>query len=379
VSAAAQRLVACPICGLAQTLAPLAIGTRAHCARCDSVLLWRGRSDPSQAALCFTLAALLLFVPANLWPVLEITTFGQVHSHTVMSGAAALWQGSMWPLAIPVALASVVLPGALIAILLALAVAQRLGIGVDALRPWRRLCDFVRAWSIVDVYLLAIFITVVKLAQMTDAAPALGAALLFGMVVCLTLALRSLDADGADLASGAELQPGGDIAPTAGSANRTFALAVGALILFVPANVFPTLTVTFRGSTQTATVFGGVVDLWQVGMWPLAIIVVCASLLIPFLKIVGLMFLTLTGGRPADRHARTRLYMVIAQIGRWSMLDVYVISLIVAVLHFGLLAHARAEIGALAFVSVVIVTLAAARSYDPRLIWQPAAADDRGA
>ncbi len=370
MSATAQRLVACPVCGLAQTLGPLAIGTRAHCARCDSVLLRRGRSDPSQAVLCFTLAALLLFVPANLLPVLEITTFGQVHSHTVMSGAAALWQGTMWPLAIPVALASVVLPAALIAILLALPTAQRLGAGAAALRPWRWLCDFLRAWSIVDVYLLAIFITVVKLAQLTDAAPGLGSALFLAMVVCLTLALRSLDAEGADLTPDATLGPDGTVPPRPGSASRAFALALAALILFVPANVFPTLTVTARGTTQTATVFGGVVDLWQAGMWPLAIIVVCASLLIPFCKIIGLMFLTLTRGGSADARARTRLYLVIARIGRWSMLDVYVISLLVAVLHFGLLAEARADIGSLAFAAVVIVTLLAARSFDPRLIWQ---------
>ncbi|MGH6917315.1 MAG: paraquat-inducible protein A, partial [Geminicoccaceae bacterium] len=164
--------------------------------------------------------------------------------------------------------------------------------------------------------------------------------------------------------------PDGSSGPVPRSATRTFALALGALILFVPANVFPTLTVTSYGSTQTATVFGGVVDLWQAGMWPLAIIVVCASLLIPFFKIIGLMFLTLTLDRPADPHARTRLYLVIAQIGRWSMLDVYVISLLVAVLHFGALAQAQADIGSLAFVSVVIVTLLAARSFDPRLIWQ---------
>jgi paraquat-inducible protein A len=366
----AERLVACPACGLAQTIAPLARGTTAACARCDSVLLRSGGS--SQAALCFALGALLLFVPAYRWPILEITTFGQVHGYTVLSGTHSLWQGSMWPLAIPVALASVLLPAALILVLLALAAARQAGAGTDALRPARRLGDFLRAWAIVDVYLLAIFVTVVKLAQLSNAAPALGSALLFAMVVCLTLALRSLDAEGADLAPGPDLRPDGSSPPTPGSASRTFALAFGALILFVPANVFPTLTVTAQGSTQTATVFDGVVDLWQAGMWPLAIIVVCASLLIPFFKIIGLMFLTLTQGQPADRRARTRLYLFIAGIGRWSMLDVYVISLLVAVLHFGVLAHAQAEIGALAFVSVVIVTLVAARSFDPRLIWQPA-------
>jgi paraquat-inducible protein A len=368
-----DRLVGCPTCGLVQTVGAVPAGTTASCAHCDSVLVRGGGS--SQASFCFALGALLLFVPAYRWPILEVTTFGRVHSYTVLSGTEALWQGSIWPLAIPVALASVALPAGLILVLLALTGARHLGIGATSLRPWQRLCEFLRAWAIVDVYLLAIFITVVKLAQMADAAPALGAGLLFAMVACLTLALRSLDAERADLAPASDVGPGESSAASPGSANRTFALALGALILFVPANVFPTLSVTARGSTQTATVFGGVVDLWQAGMWPLAIIVVCASLLIPFLKIVGLMFLTLTEGGPAERRARTRLYVVIAQVGRWSMLDVYVISLVVAV-HFGLLAHAEAEIGALAFVSVVIVTLAAARSFDPRLIWQtPPAAD----
>jgi paraquat-inducible protein A len=121
-------------------------------------------------------------------------------------------------------------------------------------------------------------------------------------------------------------------------------------------------------------VFGGVVDLWQAGMWPLSLIVLCASLLVPFFKIAGLMFLTFTIDRTTNRRGRTRLYLLIAQIGRWSMLDVYVISLVVAVLHFGPLAEAHAEIGSIAFVSVVIVTLLAARSFDPRLIWQTAPA-----
>jgi paraquat-inducible protein A len=369
MSADQIRLVGCPVCGLAQTVGDLPAATTAHCARCDSVLR-RSGSGANQAALCFTLGALLLFAPANLWPILEVTTFGRVHSYTMLSGAEALWQGTMWPLAIPVVLASVALPAGLIVALLALCGARQLGVGTESLRPWRRLCDALRAWAIVDVYLLAIFVTVVKLAELTDAAAALGSGLLFAMVVCLTLALRSLDAEGADLAPAADVGPDGSSGQPR-SATRTFALALGALILFVPANVFPTLTVTSYGSTQTATVFGGVVDLWQAGMWPLAIIVVCASLLIPFFKIIGLMFLTLTLDRPVDRLARTRLYLFIAQIGRWSMLDVYVISLIVAVLHFGLLAQAQAEIGSLAFVSVVIVTLLAAQSFDPRLIWQP--------
>ena len=372
VSAAAPAedqpgLVGCPICGLAQTVAALSAGTRAHCARCDAVLRRRGWTEPTHAAFCFALSALLLFIPANLYPVLDVSTFGRSHSYTVLSGAKALWAGTMWPLAIPVVLASVVLPAALILVLLALAATRVLQAGVGIARLLHRLCEALRTWAIVDVYVLAIFITVVKLAQMTRAEPALGAGLFFAMALCLTLALRSLDARG----------PGLDPAsrpPDPASLGRTVALALTALILFVPANLYPTLTVSARGTTETATVFGGVLDLWQAGMWPLSLIVLCASLLIPFFKIVGLMFLSLTIDRTTNRRARTRLYVLIAQIGRWSMLDVYVISLIVAVLHFGPLAEAHADIGSIVFASVVIVTLMAARSFDPRLIWQTAPA-----
>src|SRR5918996_2438335 len=125
-------LVGCPVCGLVQTVGALPAGTTASCARCDAVLARGGGAG--QAAFCFALGALLLLVPAYRWPVLEIITFGRVHSYTVLSGAEALWQGAMWPLAMPVALASVVLPAGLILVLLVLSAARPLGIGPGSLR-----------------------------------------------------------------------------------------------------------------------------------------------------------------------------------------------------------------------------------------------------
>lgn len=360
MQAETAALVSCPMCGLRQTVGPVPAHHRAHCARCDTVLHRPAGVGRSQHAFCFALGALVLLAPAYHWPVLEITTLGQSHHYTVLSGVVAVWQGAMWPLAVPIALASVVFPASLILLILFLAGASWRGTDRAALRPWLRLCEGLGAWSIVDVYLLAIFVTVVKLAQLTDAAPTIGSAFFFAMVICLTLALRALD-------PAAVRRTGSP--PDAGSTSRTFALALAALILFIPANIYPTLSVTAKGSTESATVLDGVLDLWHAGMWPLAIIVVCASLLIPFFKIIGLMLLTLTIAHTDHRRGRTRLYRFIAQIGRWSMLDVYVISLIVAVMHFGALAGARAEIGSIAFVAVVIVTLAAARSFDPRLLW----------
>jgi len=190
----AARLLDCPTCGLVQAVGVLPARAHAQCARCGAVIAHGDDGAGNQRALCFALTALLLFPPAYAYPILEVTTLGDTRAYTVVSGARALWQSAMWPLAVPVALASVVLPFCLILALLALVLAR--AVGKPGAIPWlRRTCAFLATWSIVDVYLLAIFVTVVKLAQMTDAAPAGGALLFLGLVVALALALRSLHLD----------------------------------------------------------------------------------------------------------------------------------------------------------------------------------------
>jgi paraquat-inducible protein A len=289
-AAAAPGPVHCPTCGLVQAVGAIPVGARAHCARCDALLARHDAGDANQRVLCFALTGLLLFLPACRYPILEVTALGDTRAYTVLSGARALWQGAMWPLAIPVALLSVVLPFCLIAALLALALARAVEMPATVPRL-RRVCGFLATWSIVDVYLLAVFVSVMKLAQVTDATLAVGALFLLGLVVALALALRSVDLDEPQEVRAARESGGapqaGPRPPSPESLNRTLALTLAALILFIPANVFPMLTVTAIGSTQTDTVFDGVLALWQAGMWPLALIVVCASIVIPLLKIAS--------------------------------------------------------------------------------------------
>jgi paraquat-inducible protein A len=371
--AAVPGLLDCPTCGLTQAVGVLPAGARAQCVRCNAFIARRGSGNLNQRALCFALTALLLLLPACRYPILEVTAFGDTRAYTVLSGARALWQSAMWPLAIPVALMSVVLPFCLIAALLALGLARAVEMPAMVARL-RRVCGFLATWSIVDVYLLAVFIAVVKLAQMAAAAPAVGALFLLGLVVSLALALRSVDLDRPQelrAAHEAGAAPeAGPRPPSPESLNRTLALTLAALILFIPANVFPMLTVIAMGSTQTDTVFDGVLALWQAGMWPLALIVMCASIVIPLIKIAVLLFLVLSIGIRTRRLERTRIYRFIEGIGRWSMLDVYLVSLVVAVSNLGALSSAHADVGALAFAAVVIVTIAATRQFDPRLIWR---------
>jgi paraquat-inducible protein A len=131
------------------------------------------------------------------------------------------------------------------------------------------------------------------------------------------------------------------------------------------------MTVTSLGKTQSDTILSGVIFLLHHGMWPLAAVVFIASIFVPLLKLLILILLLLSvhlrsRWRPRER---TRLYRITEAIGRWSMVDVYVVTILVALVHLGNLASIQAEVGAVFFCAVVIITMFAAASFDPRLIW----------
>ncbi len=155
------------------------------------------------------------------------------------------------------------------------------------------------------------------------------------------------------------------------SIHRTWALVITAAMLYVPANVFPVMKVISLGKAQEDTILSGAVYLLVHGMWPLALIVVFASIVVPLLKLIALAFLLISiqrrwSWRPVER---TRLYRIVEGVGRWSMTDIYVVTILVALVRLGNLATIEAGIGAVYFAGVVILTMLAAQSFDPRLIW----------
>lgn len=152
---------------------------------------------------------------------------------------------------------------------------------------------------------------------------------------------------------------------------RTWALLVTAAILYIPANLLPIMTVNFLGKGTPATIMEGVVELMHAGMLPIAMVVFVASILVPTFKLVGIALLLYSVQRHQPMSARQRIlmYRFIEWIGRWSMLDIFVIAILVAAVNFGNLASIEANLGAAAFASVVILTMMAAVTFDPRLIW----------
>lgn len=152
---------------------------------------------------------------------------------------------------------------------------------------------------------------------------------------------------------------------------RCWAFLIGAVILYLPANLLPVLHTTQGLDTQDDTILSGVIFLWRDGSWDLAAIVFTASIVVPLLKIATLMLLLLSTHYRPDwrRPERARLYRVLEFIGHWSMLDVFAIALLVALVHFGKFARAEPGAGIVAFGAVVVLTMLATMSFDPRLIW----------
>ena len=154
---------------------------------------------------------------------------------------------------------------------------------------------------------------------------------------------------------------------------RTWAYIVSAFILYIPANVFPITDTRTLFDDQSDTIYSGVVYLWKAGSWPLALLVFFASIVVPLAKLIVLTGLVISVQRGTLRKPaqRTRLYRIVEFIGRWSMLDIFAVAILTALVQLKSLAEVTAGPGVLAFGAVCVMTILASHAFDPRLIWDP--------
>lgn len=413
------RLRECPDCGRFHRLTPLSPGTVARCARCHGVL-GRGRRDPLGRPLALAVTGLLLLVLAIQMPFMSIDLYGRENAANFTTGALQLDRSGLWELGLVVLAFTV---GAPLAKLLCLAWVL-LGLRADpaprTLYVLFRWAERLSPWSMVEVYLLGTFVAYTKLkdlahVQVGVAVYALGALMLVMAAADWTLdpdavwerleargivaaperlkaarqeAARPVSADAAQLLScrscglvsrahSGESCPRCDAVLRArkpDSLARTWALLAAAAVLYIPANTLPVLTAIRLGRGQPSTILGGVEQLAAAGMWPLAVLVFFASITVPMLKLIGLSIMLISVHRRARGHLhdRTVLYRIVDAIGRWSMIDVFMISILVGLVRLGFIASVTPGPGAIAFAAVVILTMLASISFDPRLMWDAA-------
>ena len=155
------------------------------------------------------------------------------------------------------------------------------------------------------------------------------------------------------------------------SLQRTLALLVTACVLYIPANVLPIMITDQLGSVEPSTILGGVVLLIDMGSMPIAAVIFIASVMVPLGKLIALFYLcwSVSRGQHINTRQRTVIYRATELIGKWSMVDVFVVSILVALVHLTGLLVILPGAAAVAFAGVVIVTIIAAESFDPRIIW----------
>jgi len=403
---AAAEIMACHDCGLLHHLPPLGRHGESKCTRCGAVL-WRYKRDSIDRALMLTLAALILFVVANSFPFLTFKLEGRATTSTLTTGVIMLWKDGMWPLAVVVLGATVVVPLAKLLATTYVLLPLRLNRRVPGMAWVFRMTEIMHPWAMMEVFLLGVIVAYVKLSDLAKLE--FGVAMFAFVALILVMIAAEVALDPREVwhrlgrqAASRNLQPSASRflvschacdqlcrlppgshsgrCPRCGAAlhhrkphslARTWALLIAAIILYIPANVLPVMTVTTFGRGEPDTILSGVKLLIQAGMWPVALLVFIASITVPVLKIVALFYLLISvqfrsHWRPRDR---TTLYRVVEAVGRWSMVDVFMISILVALVNLGAIASILPGAGAVAFASVVILTMIAAMTFDPRLIW----------
>ncbi len=356
-STSEPRLRECRDCGQFQLVPALPPAARAQCLRCDAVLRHTQR-DPLWTQLALNLTALLLLLIAVPSVLMLVSTAGQVRAADMFSGPAGLDRHGMWELAGVVLFTTVAAPALKITCMLYVLTGLRLPRPPRHIRTVFAWVEHLRPWSMIEVYLLSVFVAYVKLQaivfiQVGVALYALGALLLTMIAADVLLDAQSIWEEmerrgipGRALTPADASTARGDAigCDTCGlvsrvtdkrtrcprcdfrlrhrkpdSVRRTWALGIAAALLYVPANVYPVLTVVQLGAGHPSTILGGARELLDGGQWPLAALVFFASICVPMLKLVGHTFLLASvHWRRRDRlRDRTVLYRIVDSIGRW--------------------------------------------------------------
>jgi len=407
----AGAIIGCPNCGLLQRAADC-MGTEvAFCGRCRTPLVHCAGKSLDVSLACAS-ATLLLLIPATFEPFLTTSAFGATRSSILPSSALALWHEG-WPLlAIVFCLFVLIFPPIRFAALVVVLWTIRGAARPRWLGPLFRLTNALQTWAMLDVFFLGMAVAYARLhisilVTIDTGAVCFVAAAVLSLIARATLdkrrVWRLIGPEAGSCVSNARssdsclLCPSCDLlvqkkaepeseptrCPRCGalvrarrpdSVSRSMALLVAAVLLYFPANLYPIATIPIEFRPTAYTVFGGIVDLSKSRLIGLAVLVFCASFAIPILKMVGLSYCAVSSIRRSNQRliSKTRIYRLLEEIGRWSMIDPFTIACFIPVMDFNALLYGRAGPAATPFAAVVILTTLAVKCFDPRLMWDRA-------
>lgn len=368
---APQRLVHCHECAHQVCLPAIPHKHKASCPRCGFNL--GTHYENGLQWVCALAIAALIFLCASLpFEFLSFAAGGRQQNINILSGLSVLFTEDYAMLAVLQAVAILILPGVILSAILFLLIPLQFGYVVPKANQVARLISMLLPWSMAEIFLIGVLVSLIKISSLAEVAvgPSFYAFVLF--TLCMTCMLLFFD----------EHQLRDAIAPGQSRALKpinarqsiqtTWALLATAILLYIPANILPIMVTTTLGSDQPSTIIGGVILLWQSGSYPIAVIIFVASVLVPIAKIVILCWLnySVQQGSQQQHIERIRWYRLTEFVGRWSMIDVFVVAVLVSLIQLGNVMSIHPGNAAIAFCMVVITTMLAAMSFDTRLIWQ---------
>lgn len=412
-----RRLRVCHECDLLLALPRLKNGEKAECPRCQHTLV-RRRTNPVERSLALAIATLVALMLSVAFPFLSFNISGITNGIELTDTASALI-GLHYPLvALSVLLTVIILPSLYLCSLVWLCLGMTRHTPLPRSRRIARTLGYMTPWMMADVFVIGTLVSLIKIIGMADIELGLSFWTFCAYAILLLLTTQSVDRDwlwqhldpepkapnDVQLGYSASLQglagchicglvnrlPSASpteskpkkpccvrceepLHPYKGVNNQaTLALLFASIVMYLPANLYPIMATTSLGDTQASTILGGVLLFFKNGDWPIAIIILTASVIVPVCKMLALLWLCYIVRQPSPTLSslnRVRLYRITEFIGRWSMVDVFVVAILVALIRNGSLMSVEPGAAALSFTAVVILTMLAAILFDPRSIW----------
>ena len=394
----------CPQCDLVVLLPQLACGTKACCPRCKTTLssCW---DEPRKRPVSYAISALLMLLLANLFPFISLRVAGITSEISLTDIPYVLLQENYTSMAM---LFMVPVQGVPLFCLLAIVLLCRKSVPGSSFKIWlARILFRLKSWCMAEIFLAGVVVTLVKLMAYGDIA--IGASFIPWCLFCLLQirafqgidrralwqkiarapsvnhplkagesgmhqGLRSCHCCTAILSASLRRCPR---CQTRGDVRRhhslqwTIALLLTSIMLYIPANLMPVMVTQALGNTVTSTIMAGIIMLWEEGAYPVAVVIFIASIMVPLLKMSAIAWLCWNahGKGSTDTERPYFIYRVVECVGRWSMIDVFVIALLSALVRTGKFMSISPSDGVILFAMVVCLTMFSAMAFDPRLTW----------
>lgn len=415
-----QDFFACPDCDLLINQKQIQAGHSLYCPRCGCLLLKRS-AQSIEKTLALSITGILLFFPSLLLPLLKFDAFGFSDSGSLLQSIVQLFAVKYYFVGVLVALFAAIFPLMILSLTFIISLQLHKKISSRWTSCYFRFYLNLNEWAMLEVYLLGILVAIIKMLPIANITYFPGFFCFIIMAILPVWIAATLDkvwfwekieelkpnnvqektpsiveislhhktnasTQGLLLCQSCRKlltkQLDGTKCPRCQgklrlrkprSTSRTWALILTTSILLFPANILPIMEVDFLGEATRSTILDGIVYFFEDGDYFIGAVILIASILVPLFKVIGLVIL-LAGRRQTEiaLRAKTKLYRFITFIGRWSMLDIFVIALLVALVDFGFVSSTRPAPGSYWFCLVVTVTMFAAITFDPRLMWDKA-------